>query len=131
MSEEQPMQPQASQKPRYKLDDAGCLTRIVGTTATPLAVYADGIVTILAGRGEFEPQVRKAFDRMGKPVSELRHESEPPPTQAPKPTPTEEPPTEPHLGERTPAWLAWCKENDPERYAKVCARLKISDQTET
>ena len=126
---EQTDQPKAtpSAKPRYTLDDAGVLSRVVGTETTALAIYKDGIVTILAGMVEFQPNVIRVLERMGKAVESVNME----PAVEVVPagvTPTAEPPTEPHLGERTPAWLAWCKQADPKRYAAVCERLKISDQ---
>ena len=129
MSEQQTDQPKAtpSAKPRYTLDDAGVLSRVVGTETTALAIYKDGIVTILSGMVEYQPNVLRALERMGKPVESVNMEPavEVVPTGV---TPTAEPATEPHLGERTPAWLAWCKQADPKRYAAVCERLKISDQ---
>ena len=129
MSEQQTDQPKAtpSAKPRYTLDDAGVLSRVVGTETTALAIYKDGIVTILSGMVEYQPNVLRALERMGKPVESVNME----PAVEVVPagvTPTAEPATEPHLGERTPAWLAWCKQADPKRYAAVCERLKISDQ---
>ena len=129
MSEQQTDQPKAtpSAKPRYTLDDAGVLSRVVGTETTALAIYKDGIVTILSGMVEYQPNVLRVLERMGKPVESVNME----PAVEVVPagvTPTAEPATEPHLGERTPAWLAWCKQADPKRYAAVCERLKISDQ---
>ena len=126
---EQTEQPKAtpSAKPKYTLDDAGVLSRVVGTETTALAIYKDGIVTILSGMVEYQPNVLRALERMGKPVESVNME----PAVEVVPagvTPTAEPATEPHLGERTPAWLAWCKQADPKRYAAVCERLKISDQ---
>ena len=129
MSEQQTDQPKAtpSAKPRYTLDDAGVLSRVVGTETTALAIYKDGIVTILAGMVEFQPNVLRVLVRMGKPVESVN--MEPAVEVAPAVViPTTEPATEPHMGERTPAWLAWLKEADPKRYAAVCERLKISDQ---
>lgn len=135
MSEQQTDQPQAtpSAKPKYKLDDAGVLSRVVGENSTAIAIYREEYftVTMLDGMAEFERVVRSALQRMGKKVEQLVYQV---PCESPAPvehTPTVEPPTEPHLGERTPAWLAWCKSNQPERYAAVCKRLKISDQPET
>ena len=129
MSKQQTYQPKAtpSAKPRYTLDDAGVLFRVVGTETTALAIYKDGIVTILSGMVEFQPNVLRVLERMGKAVESVNMEPavEVVPTVV---TPTAEPATEPHLGERTPAWLAWCKQADPKRYAAVCERLKISDQ---
>lgn len=130
MSEQQTDQPKAtpSAKPRYTLDDAGVLSRVVGTETTALAIYKDGIVTILSGMVEYQPNVLRVLERMGKKIERIEYA---PATEAPHPaevTPLVEPPTEPHLGERTPAWLAWCKQADPKRYAAVCERLKISDQ---
>ena len=128
---EQTDQPKAtpSAKPKYTLDDAGVLSRVVGTETTALAIWqADGRVSMLEGMAEFEPNVRRVLERMGKKIERIEYA---PPTEAPPPaevTPLVEPPTEPHLGERTPAWLAWCKQADPKRYAAVCERLKISDQ---
>ena len=129
MSEQQTDQPKAtpSAKPRYTLDDAGVLSRVVGTETTALAIYKDGIVTILAGMVEFQPNVLRVLERMGKAVESVNME----PAVEVVPAvvvPTTEPATEAHLGERTPAWLAWLKEADPKRYAAVCERLKISDQ---
>lgn len=129
MSEQQTYQPKAtpSAKPRYTLDDAGVLSRVVGTETTALAIYKDGIVTILAGMVEFQPNVLRVLERMGKAVESVNME----PAVEVVPAvvvPTTEPATEAHLGERTPAWLAWCKQADPKRYAAVCERLKISDQ---
>ena len=129
MSEQQTDQPKAtpSAKPRYTLDDAGVLSRVVGTETTALAIYKDGIVTILAGMVEFQPNVLRVLERMGKAVESVNME----PAVEVVPAvvvPTTEPATEAHLGERTPAWLAWCKQADPKRYAAVCERLKISDQ---
>ena len=134
MSEQQTDQPQAtpSAKPKYKLDDAGVLSRVVGDESARYAIYneASGVVTILKDREQNEPYIRRVLERMGKKIERVEHE---PAREIPAPVvdPTEEPPTEPHLGERTPAWLAWCKTNQPERYAAVCKRLKISDQPET
>ena len=130
MSEQQTDQPKAtpSAKPKYTLDDAGVLSRVVGTETTALAIYKDGIVTMLAGMVEFQPNVLRVLERMGKKIERIEYA---PATEAPPPaevTPLVEPSTEPHLGERTPAWLAWCKQADPKRYAAVCERLKISDQ---
>ena len=130
MSEQQTEQPKAtpSAKPKYTLDDAGVLSRVVGTETTALAIYKDGIVTILGGMVEFQPNVLRVLERMGKKIERIEYA---PATEAPPPavvTPTAEPATEPHLGERTPAWLAWCKQADPKRYAATCERLKISDQ---
>lgn len=131
MSEQQTEQPKAtpSAKPKYTLDDAGVLSRVVGTETTALAIWqSDGRVSMLEGMAEFEPNVRRVLERMGKKIERIEYA---PPTEAPPPaevTPLVEPPTEPHLGERTPAWLAWLKEADPKRYAAVCERLKISDQ---
>lgn len=129
MSEQQTDQPKAtpSAKPRYTLDDAGVLSRVVGTETTALAIYKDGIVTILSGMVEYQPNVLRVLERMGKAVESVNME----PAVEVVPAvvvPTTEPATEPHLGERTPAWLAWCKQADPKRYAAVCERLKISDQ---
>ena len=129
MSEQQTDQPKAtpSAKPRYTLDDAGVLSRVVGTETTALAIYKDGIVTILSGMVEYQPNVLRVLERMGKKIERIDYA----PAVEVVPagvTPTAEPPTEPHLGERTPAWLAWCKQADPKRYAAVCERLKISDQ---
>ena len=129
MSEQQTDQPKAtpSAKPRYTLDDAGVLSRVVGTETTALAIYKDGIVTILSGMVEYQPNVLRVLERMGKPVESVN--TEPAVEVVPAVvTPTAEPATEPHLGQRTPAWLAWCKQADPKRYAAVCERLKISDQ---
>ena len=129
MSEQQTDQPKAtpSAKPRYTLDDAGVLSRVVGTETTALAIYKDGIVTILSGMVEYQPNVLRVLERMGKKIERIEYA---PATEVPPAvvTPLVEPPTEPHLGERTPAWLAWCKQADPKRYAAVCERLKISDQ---
>ena len=129
MSEQQTEQPKAtpSAKPKYTLDDAGVLSRVVGDETTSLAIYKDGIVTMLAGMVEFQPNVRRVLERMGKKIERVVYAPE---TEAPTPevTPSVEPPTEPHLGERTPAWLAWCKQADPQRFEAVCKRLKISDQ---
>lgn len=128
---EQTDQPKAtpSAKPKYTLDDAGVLSRVVGTETTALAIWRDdGRVSMLEGMAEFEPNVRRVLERMGKKIERIEYA---PATEAPPPaevTPLVEPPTEPHLGERTPAWLAWCKQADPKRYAAVCERLKISDQ---
>ena len=129
MSEQQTDQPKAtpSAKPRYTLDDAGVLSRVVGTETTALAIYKDGIVTILSGMVEYQPNVLRVLERMGKKIERIEYA----PAVEVVPavvTPTAEPPTEPHLGERTPAWLAWCKKADPKRYAATCERLKISDQ---
>lgn len=129
MSEQQTDQPKAtpSAKPRYTLDDAGVLSRVVGTETTALAIYKDGIVTILSGMVEYQPNVLRVLERMGKAVESVNME----PAVEVVPAvvvPTTEPATEAHLGERTPAWLAWCKQADPKRYAAVCERLKISDQ---
>lgn len=129
MSEQQTDQPKAtpSAKPRYTLDDAGVLSRVVGTETTALAIYKDGIVTILAGMVEYQPNVLRVLERMGKTVESVN--TEPAVEVVPAVVvPTTEPATEAHLGERTPAWLAWLKEADPKRYAAVCERLKISDQ---
>lgn len=129
MSEQQTEQPKAtpSAKPRYTLDDAGVLSRVVGTETTALAIYKDGIVTILSGMVEYQPNVLRVLERMGKPVESVN--TEPAVEVVPAVVvPTTEPATEAHLGERTPAWLAWLKEADPKRYAAVCERLKISDQ---
>ena len=129
MSEQQTDQPKAtpSAKPRYTLDDAGVLSRVVGTETTALAIYKDGIVTILSGMVEYQPNVLRVLERMGKPVESVN--MEPAVEVAPAVViPATEPATEAHLGERTPAWLAWLKEADPKRYAAVCERLKISDQ---
>ena len=129
MSEQQTDQPKAtpSAKPRYTLDDAGVLSRVVGTETTALAIYKDGIVTILAGMVEFQPNVLRVLERMGKPVESVN--MEPAVEVAPAVViPATEPATEAHMGERTPAWLAWLKEADPKRYAATCERLKISDQ---
>lgn len=129
MSEQQTDQPKAtpSAKPRYTLDDAGVLSRVVGTETTALAIYKEGVVTILAGMVEFQPNVLRVLERMGKAVESVNMEPavEVAPVVVISAT---EPATEPHLGERTPAWLAWCKQADPKRYAAVCERLKISDQ---
>ena len=127
MSDEQP-QAKPSAKPRYTFDDAGILSRTVGTETTALAIWkADGRVSMLDGMAEFEPNVRRVLERMGKKIERLEYAPSPeaPHTGA---VPLMEPATEPHLGERTPAWLAWCKQADPKRYAAVCERLKISDQ---
>ena len=129
MSEQQTDQPKAtpSAKPRYTLDDAGVLSRVVGTETTALAIYKEGVVTILSGMVEYQPNVLRVLERMGKKIERIDYA----PAVEVVPagvTPTAEPPTEPHLGERTPAWLAWCKQADPKRYAAVCERLKISDQ---
>ena len=129
MSEQQTDQPKAtpSAKPRYTLDDAGVLSRVVGTETTALAIYKDGIVTILGGMVEFQPSVLRVLERMSKKIERIEYA----PAVEVVPavvTPTAEPATEPHLGERTPAWLAWCKQADPKRYAATCERLKISDQ---
>ena len=129
MSEQQTDQPKAtpSAKPRYTLDDAGVLSRVVGTETTALAIYKDGIVTILSGMVEYQPNVLRVLERMGKAVESVNME----PAVEVVPAvvvPTTEPATEAHLGERTPAWLAWLKEADPKRYAATCERLKISDQ---
>ena len=129
MSEQQTEQPKAtpSAKPKYQLDDAGVLSRVVGTETTALAIYKDGIVTILSGMVEYQPNVLRVLERMGKPVESVN--TEPAVEVVPAVVvPTTEPATEAHLGERTPAWLAWLKEADPKRYAAVCERLKISDQ---
>ena len=116
-----------SAKPRYILDDAGVLSRVVGTETTALAIYKDGIVTILSDMVEYQPNVLRVLERMGKPVESVN--TEPAVEVVPAVVvPTTEPATEAHLGERTPAWLAWLKEADPKRYAAVCKRLKISDQ---
>lgn len=129
MSEQQTEQPKAtpSAKPKYQLDDAGVLSRVVGTETTALAIYKDGIVTILAGMVEFQPNVLRVLERMGKKIERIEYA---PATEAPPAVVTSlvEPATEAHLGERTPAWLAWLKEADPKRYAATCERLKISDQ---
>ena len=128
---EQTDQPKAtpSAKPKYTLDDAGVLSRVVGTETTALAIWqADGRVSMFEGMAEFEPNVRRVLERMGKKIERIEYA---PPTEAPPPaevTPLVEPPTEPHLGERTQAWLAWCKQADPKRFDAVCERLKISDQ---
>ena len=129
MSEQQTEQPKAtpSAKPKYTLDDAGVLSRVVGTETTALAIYKDGIVTILSGMVEYQPNVLRVLERMGKKIERIEYA----PAVEVVPavvTPTAEPATEPHLGERTPAWLAWCKQADPKRYVAVCERLKISDQ---
>ena len=129
MSEQQTDQPKAtpSAKPRYTLDDAGVLSRVVGTETTALAIYKDGIVTILSGMVEYQPNVLRVLERMGKAVESVNME----PAVEVVPAvvvPTTEPATEAHLGERTPAWLEWLKVTDPKRYAAVCERLKISDQ---
>lgn len=126
---EQTEQPKAtpSAKPKYTLDDAGVLSRVVGIETTALAIYKDGIVTILSGMVEYQPNVLRVLERMGKKIERIEYA----PAVEVVPavvTPTAEPATEPHLGERTPAWLAWCKQADPKRYAAVCERLKISDQ---
>ena len=129
MSEQQTDQPKAtpSAKPRYTLDDAGVLSRVVGTETTALAIYKDGIVTILSGMVEYQPNVLRVLERMGKPVESVN--TEPAVEVVPAVVvPTTEPATGAHMGERTPAWLAWLKEADPKRYAAVCERLKISDQ---
>lgn len=129
MSEQQTDQPKAtpSAKPRYTLDDAGVLSRVVGTETTALAIYKDGIVTILSGMVEYQPNVLRVLERMGKAVESVN--MEPAVEVAPAVViPATEPATEAHMGERTPAWLAWLKEADPKRYAAVCERLKISDQ---
>ena len=129
MSEQQTDQPKAtpSAKPRYTLDDAGVLSRVVGTETTALAIYKDGIVTILSGMVEYQPNVLRVLERMSKAVESVN--MEPAVELVPAVVvPTTEPATEAHLGERTPAWLAWLKEADPKRYAAVCERLKISDQ---
>ena len=129
MSEQQTDQPKAtpSAKPKYTLDDAGVLSRVVGTETTALAIYKDGIVTILSGMVEYQTNVLRVLERMGKPVESVN--TEPAVEVVPAVVvPTTEPATEAHLGERTPAWLAWLKEADPKRYAAVCERLKISDQ---
>lgn len=132
MSEQQTDQPQEAPKTkaRYSLDDAGVLHRVINGDATSIAIYKDGVVTILEGMTEFQPNAVLVLKRMGHKIERVEHE---PAREAPAPVvePTEEPPTEPHLGERTPVWLAWCKANQPERYAAVCKRLKISDQPET
>ena len=132
MSEENPIeQPEAAPavklKPKYKLDDAGVLTRCVGEQSQPIAIYRDGIATILDGCVEFQPTALKAFERMGKKIERIEYA---PATESPPAvgTPTAEPATEAHLGERTPLWLAWLKKTDPKRHAAVCERLKISDQ---
>lgn len=127
---EQTEQPKAtpSAKPKYTLDDAGVLSRVVGTEVTALAVWqADGRVSMCDGMAEFELNVRRVLERMGKKIERIEYA---PATEAPPAvvTPLVEPATEAHLGERTPAWLAWCKQADPKRYAAVCERLKISDQ---
>ena len=127
MSDEQP-QAKPSAKPRYTLDDAGILSRTVGTETTALAIWqADGRVSMLDGMAEFEPNVRRVLERMGKKIERLEYAPSPeaPHTEA---VPLMEPATEPHLGERTPVWLAWCKQADPQRFDAVCKRLKISDQ---
>jgi len=126
---EQTEQPKAtpSAKPKYTLDDAGVLSRVVGTETTALAIYKDGIVTILSGMVEYQPNVLRVLERMGKAVESVNME----PAVEVVPAvvvPTTEPATEAHLGERPPAWLAWLKEADPKRYAATCERLKISDQ---
>jgi hypothetical protein len=126
---EQTEQPKAtpSAKPKYTLDDAGVLSRVVGIETTALAIYKDGIVTILSGMVEYQPNVLRVLERMGKKIERIEYA----PAVEVVPavvTPTAEPATEPHLGQRTPAWLAWCKQADPKRYAAVCERLKISDQ---
>ena len=129
MSEQQTEQPKAtpSAKPRYTLDDAGVLSRVVGIETTALAIYKDGIVTILSGMVEYQPNVLRVLERMGKAVESVN--TEPAVEVAPIAViTTTEPATDAHLGERTPAWLAWCKQADPKRYAAVCERLKISDQ---
>ena len=129
MSEQQTDQPKAtpSAKPRYTLDDAGVLSRVVGTETTALAIYKDGIVTILSGMVEYQPNVLRVLERMGKAVESVN--MEPAVEVAPAVViPATEPATEAHMGERTPAWLAWLKEADPKRYAATCERLKISDQ---
>ena len=129
MSEQQTEQHQAPQsaKPKYTLDDAGVLSRVVGTETTALAIYKDGVVTMLAGMVEFQPNVLRVLERMGKEVKSVQHA---PATEAPAEVivPEAEPKQENHLGERTPLWLAWLKRSDPKRHAAVCERLKISDQ---
>ena len=131
MSEQQTEQPKAtpSAKPKYTLDDAGVLSRVVGDESARYAIYneASGVVTIFKDREQNEPYIRRVLERMGKKIERIDYA----PAVEVVPagvTPTAEPPTEPHLGERTPAWLAWCKQADPKRYAAVCERLKISDQ---
>ena len=129
MSEQQTEQPKAtpSAKPKYTIDDAGVLSRVVGTETTALAIYKDGTATILDGMVEFRQTVMRVLERMGKKIERIEYA----PAVEVVPavvTPTAEPATEPHLGQRTPAWLAWCKQADPKRYAAVCERLKISDQ---
>lgn len=123
----QPEAPAVKLKPKYKLDDAGVLTRCVGEQSQPIAVYRDGVVTIIAGYVEYKQTAMKAFERMGYKVKSVVVSSA---ADAPAEVivPEVEPATEAHLGERTPAWLAWLKEADPKRYAAVCERLKISDQ---
>lgn len=132
MSEENPIeQPEAAPavklKPKYKLDDAGVLTRCIGEQSQPIAIYRDGIATILDGCIEFQPTALKALERMGKEVKSVQHAIAP---EAPAEVivPEAEPKQENHLGERTPLWLAWLKKTDPKRHAAVCERLKISDQ---
>ena len=131
MSEQQTDQPKAtpSAKPRYTLDDAGVLSRVVGDESARYAIYneASGVVTIFKDREQNEPYIRRVLERMGKKIERIEYA---PATEAPPAvvTPLVEPATEAHLGERTPAWLAWCKQADPKRYAAVCERLKISDQ---
>lgn len=132
MSDQNPIeQPEAAPavklKPKYKLDDAGVLTRCVGEQSTPIALYRDGVVTILDTFDEFQPTVIRALERMGKEVKSVQHATA---TEAAPEVivPEEEPKQENNLGERTPMWLAWLKKTDPKRYAAVCERLKISDQ---
>lgn len=123
----QPEAPAVKLKPKYKLDDAGVLTRCVGEQSQPIAVYRDGVVTIISGYVEYKQTAMKAFERMGYKVKSVVVASA---ADAPAEVivPEVEPATEAHLGERTPAWLAWLKKTDPKRHAAVCERLKISDQ---
>ena len=134
MSEENPIeQPEAApavkMKPKYTLDDAGVLSRVVGDESARYAIYNEksGIVTILKDREQNEPYIRRVLERMGKKIERVVYDLGPEST--PEVTiPETEPKQENHLGERTPLWLAWLKKTDPKRYAAVCERLKISDQ---
>ena len=129
MSEQQTEQPQAkpNAKPKYTLDDAGVLSRVVGDESARYAIYneASGVVTIFKDREQNEPYIRRVLERMGKKIERIEYA---PATEVPPAvvTPTAEPATEAHLGERTPLWLAWLKKTDPKRHAAVCERLKIS-----
>lgn len=114
-------------KAKFFLNDAGVLSRTVGDSTVALAIYKEGIVTMLSGMWRYQTNVLAVLQRMGKAVESVN--MEPAVEVAPAVViPATEPATEAHMGERTPAWLAWLKEADPKRYAATCERLKISDQ---